>query len=440
MRRLLWKEFRERWAWGTAWTALVLAAILRSHIQGFIGDAGMAPPVTALLFMLSTIVGAGGYSSEQVGNRAEFIGARPITWRRILLAKVLFGLLSALAASVLAGIAYRIVMPGKYLPFASVGAFIPGVMSLAFTMALGYLAGLSCSIALPGVAGGVLTGAMSFLALIMIFEKTHGLTEGHPYWQQRLAFESFWLPAGVAAGLIAALVVIARFGLTLPTPVRAIRYMSIVCGIFVASSVVQFFVPGRWITSSFLTWRCVYSSVSPSGEYAVSEWYPMPPKLLEGVFSGLAGKGVRYLARLSDGKKVSIGWEPNPESPWTADGSYIGLAPGRFAALARNSGRRQPGRISLLRLDSGGRLMVKSVSTEGQTYSAEMSPDRRLAMINPGLGDHEEQDLIFVSLDFGTFRKLKTVIHGAKTPWWQSNSEVGYLDGKNVRHIVRLDG
>jgi len=161
LQRLLWKEFSERRWWAVCSMLMILAVSLFAHGQRFFSECGWAlSPWNCwnyLPLIFAGVVGLGGFTSELTRGRAFFLFTRAVRWQELLLAKVLFGVIIALTAPALAACIFRLTCPEQYHPFITMPNLLNGIGTVAGLAAVCYLCGLTCSVILPGLAGGLLT-------------------------------------------------------------------------------------------------------------------------------------------------------------------------------------------------------------------------------------------------------------------------------------------
>ena len=169
MIRFFWKELHERWIWLTLWLLAVVAAAWLDKGQGFNGEPFVYNTSWTMVPMgVALLAGLGAYGSELTGERATFLYSRPISWKQLLLVKVLLGLAVALLATTLGALAMRFTIPVEYLPFATPGKLALSSVEFAGITSIAYLVGLGCSIALPGLAGSILTLLIGFGGLSLL--------------------------------------------------------------------------------------------------------------------------------------------------------------------------------------------------------------------------------------------------------------------------------
>ncbi len=270
MRRILWKEWRERWWWAVPWALAVLGVSLFAHGQVFCGESGVSiTPWHALSWVPALLCGLAAYAPESRQARALFLFSRPAPWQLVLLGKVLFGLAVAVGVPLLAALCMKLGGPAPYRAFITPATALAGAWTIIWPHSLIYLFGLACSTLLPGMAGGMLTlaGVVSLLAGVVA-----GLLDiVAPLLPLHYSNAVFYLLLTV--GLLAVLtagVPLARFGLTLPVPARLTRFtlrlgLVLVVGLGVG-------IPAASLWGEELLCRRVVTDalISPHGTYAIT--------------------------------------------------------------------------------------------------------------------------------------------------------------------------
>lgn len=406
MKRLLWKELREKWIWFLALAASVIGPILYGDRYFFLGDAHSLWIILPSLVALG--LGASAYSSELAGGTADFVRSRPVSWKKTLAAKIIVGAVYLLAAAILAAGVYRLTCPEQYIPFADPVSLVIGAGIAALFMGLGYLSGFVCSAVLPGMFGGLLVMFLVLISYALEFMVYSLLKIEFPRSQWSFYFR--FIGAAVAT------VLIARFGTTLPVTRRIMKFSAIV-GIFVLIGIPLGFVVKSDPFRDGTMHRVYY--LSDNGKYAVmGEW------------SYGSGKLHYYLVRVADGKKSRI--------PVSVENNTVALHNcwynGTLAAVTNN-------RLWMGRMDASGRLRHVDVPIgrpHGQTSWLTPSPNGRLIMFEVSSGkDLNAYRLAFADLE--TLRPLSVTLNGVWYYWWQSDTEVGYTIGKSPqRHILRV--
>lgn len=164
MRRLLWKEFRERRWWAAGWAISILGISLLLHGQSYCGEACYHGDWRYLPLLLAFLVGTGGYSSEL--KEQHFIHARPLRWQTMLLAMLLFGAIIILGVPLLAALCYGL-FHLHHLPCVTLTHLLAGVGAVAYPMLLPFLFGLACSVLVPGLAGGILIAVVIVVSWLL---------------------------------------------------------------------------------------------------------------------------------------------------------------------------------------------------------------------------------------------------------------------------------
>ncbi|HEY3380103.1 MAG TPA: hypothetical protein VGL77_21725 [Armatimonadota bacterium] len=242
MKRLLWKEWRERWLWFVLWFVAVLGTAALGEGQQFCGSG--STPLSSWIVLpagLAALAGLRGYNSELQGNRATFLYSRAQLWGRLLAAKALPGLGVAVVAAALGALVCRVTAPAAYLPFVTPAHLAQGALEMAGITGGLYLLGLSCSIVLSGLAGSIIALLLWF-GLVFLSGQTVAIVF-HGGYVRMFVF-------ALCAAPVVALAVIARFGLTLSWEQRLKRFVlilvlvSLTGGLLNAIPYVRTFVSG----------------------------------------------------------------------------------------------------------------------------------------------------------------------------------------------------
>lgn len=418
MRRLLWKELREKWVWLLALTASSSGLVILHDPYTFLG--GPRTPWIVLSALSALGLGASAYSTELAGGAADFARSRPISWKKMLLAKFAVGLAFVVIAAILATIVFRLNCPAQYIRFVGPSELARGCgVAVLLTGSL-YIAGFACSTVLPGAIGGMLVGIGVVLSCFL---------EMYIWDRYRAAPSAYWSMYLRVVGAMLATVLIARFGLTLPASRRLFRYASIVAVFAIVGVPLNYhlkadpFAPG----GSSSIW-----DLSPNGKYAALEQTTGSP--------GSAGyRYASFLVRVSDGKRANASW-PQEAVGRSSDWSY--WHEDTFVAISShaNAPTSAPTYLWMGRMDHSGRLRSASVPvTRHKDYNVEIvpSPSGRRVMVAATVDERWTNGLTFADLD--TLQELAPKVKGGVNGyWWQSETEVGYTDKDGNRHSIRL--
>ena len=145
MKRLFWKEWRERGLWFVLWTlsVVVLAALGESQQRG--NQLTLMFPWILLPPLLALLAGLLGYGSELKGGRAAFLYSRAQLWKSLLFVKIISGLIVAVVSVTLGALAYRLTAPTVYLPLLTPEYLGKDAWATALITGSAYLFGLSRS-------------------------------------------------------------------------------------------------------------------------------------------------------------------------------------------------------------------------------------------------------------------------------------------------------
>ena len=445
MRRLIWKELREKRLWALLLFASVAGVVVFDDGYTFCGEefGGWI----AISFVAAFLLGGSSYSSELAGGRADFLYSRHISWKKVLLAKLLVGLGAVVVAVVASAVVYRLLCPVPLLPFATPTELAKGAAIAMGIMAIAYAVGFLCSIVLPGVFGSML---VTFAMAATIGITVYILAELDPYPNDAQGFGLF---GGWVLGAIVATIVTARFGLTLSTVSRVGRYALITGLIGVVVGVAAFQTAGVAKLKLFdSSDRSYYSlSSSPDGRYSIVHYVnfgnPTPPDNTE----------VQLVRRVDDSRLVLTGHiVASPanryEYGWVQQCYWVD----NTNAVTLVKGVKKVEFVHIK--DDGGPLTKAAVTVQATPCDVRSilvpSPDRKLAIMVSGsrmtevwgvsmsnLWEKTGADGVhgrLVILDALTGRKLTEPIRSVRSFWWQSDTEVAYVKADGVRHIVKI--
>lgn len=403
MRRLLWKELRER---------RLMLLVLVASTSGLIAFGNyhvMLNSVDSAWIFLSVFaalcLGAGTYSSELAGGAADFARSRPISWKSMLAAKLLVGLGFVLVATLLMALTFRMVCPAQYLRFANPIDLAPSLAQAFGMMGTAYLLGFVCSIALPSTMGGV---AVVFLVWFSC------LLEIMYYQLHELVIISGWSLSLRFVGAGVATVLISRFGLTLPTGWRTARLSVIVLVFAIVGIPLNFTVPDSSFSKRS---RDMSVSLSPTGKYAA----------VTSRETARAAQPRTYLVRIADGRRAALG---------LANDDILASSVYWYKnTVATSNG----GVFRVGRMDSSGRLRAITIRAEGSGSAAtpiRQTPAGRYIMRAPLYANGARTPVTVVDLD--KMRELRVSLGpDINDYWWQSDTEIGYLDRTGF-HIARV--
>jgi hypothetical protein len=440
MRRLLWKEFQERAPWLLLWLLTVILTAAFGKGQALLSIDMYLSGWQPLSVLMAALAGLSAYGSEVKGERAAFLLSRAVTWPQVLLAKVLPGLGVAVIAPLLGALVGYFFLSAPYQPFATSAVLGSGALMLMVFTVCAYLIGLSCSVILPGMMGGVLVIMIWFAAvcpgLLLMFEVLH----------QQEAFAIFIsaLIAPVVAGLV-----LIRFGVTLP-PLERLRRFLLVLGLVLLIGVgLEFTPPLRQIAADHQPPTESQIILAPGGVNAFAEILSEDTK---------AKPHSRYCwLRLPEMRRLSIKIDDREldfyNGGWiTPDLLYM------LSSRVKSDARDEDGNGSTTRTDpqtvllwwQDGQVQTRRIPEFIQRNDPDLllSPDNRKLLI----GDY--QQLRVLDLRSGASHTLlsRTPEQASKNRrgrssrpavythcWWQSNDVVGYLEpGSERRMLVKL--
>jgi len=214
MRRLFWKEWQERRIWLLLWALAEVGVGVFAHAQPPFGLFRNTSVWMLLPTALALLAGLGAYGSELTGGRAHFLYSRALSWKQVLLAKLLPGLSVLVAAPLITTGILRLCAHAPYTHFMTPANLFSGASWMVLFTGLAYFAGFGCSIVSSGMAGSILVllGYSGAVFLVMVL---HSKVFHYP---PILLFLSLTL-APLLGGII-----IARFGIMLSPGARVRRF------------------------------------------------------------------------------------------------------------------------------------------------------------------------------------------------------------------------
>lgn len=425
MRRLLWKELCERAWWLGCWALATLGVAFFDgqwwHAQGV-----LITPWLALPFVLALVVGTGAYASELGGGRAPFLYARPVRWQAVLGAKVLVGMAVIVIMPLLAGILYWRFGPEVHCSYVTAGTIFANTWPLMWVMAVLYLTGLSCSVLLPGLAGGLLTLIGVVLVAIAVFAVGQGVISWE--YSRELTIINGTIIGTVLAALCAGLP-LTRFGLTLGVDARMKCFAPTYTLVLLAVVITSMVLPMQLTDRLLLRWDPIRTSVSPGGTYVYTAYTSLyfPPGYRVGWEQSnenfFAGKAI--VRRLDGRGSLSqipfdlLRGSATEASVWANDRTmYVNDSSGKGMALY---------------YPATGRV-VRFTGTIAANYRLNPPvPDRRYLLVRMG----NTSAHVYRCIDLQTAQMLPMVVQTEHRIWWQNPHTLAYIsewDGK--RHTV----
>lgn len=394
MSRILWKELREKRIWASLVVLVMTGGVALGQWQnGLLGSDS----VTTWLCVSATVallMGVTTYSPEVDG--ADFIGSRPIGWKKLLLGKLAIGLGAVVLGAVLSAVVFAVTVPEQYAQFGAVGNLAAWAGALVGFVGLAYIIGAACSVVLPGFVGGLLTALGAF---VLFGVETFVLGTAMPRGGS-LTIMATWPSALVVAGVL-----VARFGLTLSASARLTKFALALGIVLLATSPVVLLdhALGRLLLP-----RLSQVSVSSDGRYAVMEHYRLSS-------SGTWARD--YLVRLSDGKGANINWVgEHGNSFWTDSGTaYSCNSSVVITARMDRRGKVHQSNIQLGRFTQGAALVE---------YPTPSPSGRYLALSVRRLSSDTRGELLVVDVEKGTVVDLG--VQSDVNFWWQSERAIGY--------------
>jgi hypothetical protein len=424
MRRLCWKELREQGLWFLLWLlALVTLAALGKADRYCWMDIGDTPWLLIPL-ALALLAGLLGYKSELAGGRASFLYSRAQLWKSLLFVKIITGIIVTLLAVGLSVLASRLCAPAAYRPFLTPAYLAASAIYMSAATGGAYLLGLCCSIVLPGLAGSIIT-LLFWLGMGLIIGNIQEMLAPHA--------NDYISSIGIFCAPFIALVVLARFGLTLSWKERAVRYVLVMEIVMIGCLVVNQLPPTQRVITR------IFPPSPRSASSLMSTIYFSP----QGKYVIISRNDIRLWVNLATGQRVLLPQNASFEK-WLDDDCMICSVAGdkpekSYSALACVD----QGQIRLTPLAGD----MRTYTFRGRMQGAIPSPDgryvilpsidgkaarERLSVVNPHTG--ARQELLNLPYDFSQHRSQQAEL--SSHYWWQDNQTVGYYDYLTNRRLL----
>lgn len=400
MLRLIRKELVEKRIWAILTLISSVLVLLIGTGYTFVGNLGAFSIWVILPMLASLYLGMMTFNTE-LNSAADFLYTKPISWWKILAAKLVAGLAVIIISAVLSAGIYAVIRPDQYTQFTTPVSLLTGIGWAVLLTGLSYLLGVSVSVLLPGNFGGIIA-----IAAIVVYGTPYSI-----FWNWvsgdyiTIGYFVFALPIGV----LAALIFTARFGITLPLSTRVFRYTVVVFGMLTTAVVVNAFIPS--LSFNPIEYSTKTISISPDANCAfLRERFFVP-----GNASNDYSKS--HLLRLSDGKAAAVD-NTMRMAYWTPSGKVI---------LGDKKG------LIIAEMTADGKINKRLLPLPYPTaYSILQSPDRKLALVPT------RENVLYI-VDVENIRRLDVSVKDFKEYWWQSNSEFGYIDQADKRHIIKIE-
>jgi len=438
MRRLFWKEWRERRWWALIWTLAILGIALFGGGQTFYGDhLLLTSPLQLLPLAIGLLTGAGAYAGELARSQSVF--SRPINRRALLTTKLLMAAVICLGASLLAAVITWCIMPAPYRHLATPANLLSGALGVAAKNWLIYLLGLTGSVVIPGLAGGVLTLIAALLPLVAVTALAElYLPSGfYSFSSEDVSLHQYAVAAGLTfgtwLGITAAGLSITRFAVVLGNDERIKRFTLVFLPLFLLCGLTGVLLPEGVARRLLLHREVGLTYISPTGQYAMVNEVWRPINIIYQPIQYPAPYGdMHYLVRLRDHRHQSlpsmgIAWgDWNWNWHWITDKVacvYI-LGKERLILIYPDRGIarevRLPGRLTYLQL---------SPSPDGRLLPVKVQCNREVSSKNLPEVKHEYYQLLIVlDLQTGQIRGQWEIDNIYYPPyiWWKSNDMLAY--------------
>ena len=306
MKRLFWKEFRERRLWIPVFSIIAIFIVVRGSAFTFIGHNDAFSKWLFLFFITAFLFGAGAFKGEIGTGSIDFLFSRPVSWKKFLAMKVLADLFIILIAVTIAAITYRIIRPEQYAAFTTLVHLMIGIGNGMIWFSIAYTLGLACSVIIPGALGGVLV-----MFAIMTISMLWATVCNKINWIDMNA-------AGFAALLapVIAMLFIVRFGLTLPVRPRINRYALILVVVMIVVTVGFTKLPPS--VKDYISGNepAQWTFTSPDGRYLIAQKDSFRGSPTDLGPSSYSAPTETCFIRLSDNKKSVVWWPPDASLGW----------------------------------------------------------------------------------------------------------------------------
>lgn len=370
MKRLIWKEWREKRLWLLVFFAFVAGTTMISH-EGlsFGGSFLTTSPWVYVLLIPALLMGLSTFSRETGYECQDFLYSRAIGWKKVLGAKLLVDAAIMLLAIVAGAIVFWLFLPPSYMMFHGVGSKIASGAIIAFVVALmGYLPGFGASVVLPGMLGGGLV--LCLVGITMGAEAVLVMGSG-------TARENSVWPALILAWVIAVIatsILMSKHGLGLSVKERARKYA--ICVAVISTAMLLWTVPAaNHYVNIIPTYTTISTDISPDGRI-----------VLEIRRTAKDGIWELSLCRRSDGKTVQVGnvismsFDPSNTYGWSAPDTLV-LFRGVWLGCSSD--------IVKMRMDESGHLIKHetSVMPMAGMLRTLLSPSGRYAFLREYRGE-----------------------------------------------------
>jgi len=410
--RLLWKEWQERRHWFLLWSLSLVALSMVGEGQYCTENYKEPTNWMMIPILLALLAGLQGYSSELTGNRAAFLYMRGVIWKQVLAVKILLGLGVAILTAVLTTAISVLAMPAVYHPFMTMKTAAFSALFVVLFTGGPYLLGLCCSVVLPGIFGSIGTlmlyyGGIMFIG--MLIPKTLQITE---------PIFSF---IGAVLGILAAMVVIVRFGLTLAWSQRLARFAAISL-VGIGIGYITDFTIARVYPHAIAKPFSREVALSPSGRYAL-------------ISETEDGQHHRYtFVVMKNDKRLPIEKADSSAPPsWTTNddlvqSTYHGTYDNTLQLFRYVDGHLLQHQLNNSPIDAQCRL---SPSPDGKLLLADVHND--LLVIDPPSGS--VRTVANLDVHPHSTKRMRTTTYYAIHYWWQDNHTIGYEQTNPSRRI-----
>jgi hypothetical protein len=394
--RLVWKNCRERRNRTLALMALSVGVVALGWGQPYVGSWRAFTPLTWLPALGGLHLVFFGWRDPRHAQEPDFLDSRPVSLRSLLLAAGLADLLMVTAVAIVTTLVYAAFHPPQYSAYLTAPRLAAGAGCLFLVMGIPCL----CVWAVRALGGSRLGGALVLVGpagTLLLRQYTSGTIQLTGW------LEVAWL--ALAVGIGGSLLVI---GLRMRPEQRLGMSMVAMISVIGLHSMLPHPAPNRAPV------KYTRSMVSSDVGYAIVQTLPM--------FGDPLRVWPSRIIRLSDGVEAEVDWPANGvKTFWTKRGAAFAYAGGYLYTL---------------RLSRAGKPILHRVQIGGAAdNSMYPSPGADRAIVFWRYGGQRR----FRVVDVDTRHKLTAKVERAQEMWWQSNTEIGYIDVKGNRHVARVE-
>lgn len=431
MKSLLWKEWHEKRLW---LIPLAISVLGMMPFGGYTFCENGGSLATALSFIVALLMGASSYASEIDSRSADFIYSRPVSWKKIIIAKLIVGLGMIISLSILAAVEYRFICPTPYAAFATLPALCIGIWQAVLMMGIGYMTGFVSSVILPGVTGSMLVlivaSVLAGLEVYLVsYTNTSGLWGRNNTYAINVLMLILLLVSWGISMLIAAILT-ARFGITLSLNTRFKRFgLMVLCGVVIIGVVEFVLVTKTKLIHLDPESTSIEAQISRDGKF-VSWITSSPQDFSRSVWnhcyvSEVAGDKCRTIGSHYSGDTIPV---------WTSNDKFcLGI----YTTVKKENQNQSMFRLATVHIMPGLRLDEKLWNYSGLEFLENplVSPDGSKVLVT----NYESDSIEMHVVDVGRRCISKSwLLKNSHYPWWQTNNKIGYINNHSNPQFIQV--